>query len=211
MEISRRMISPSNSYDPAARHFDRIAASAATPRPPTNYRPALDHQGLEAKMLQILPEHRHPCAGPCSICWHTANVTKPKLFRTWFCPSQRKRRCSMPLLEPWTCAVIGGRRAQPAFGRGAGLRGRRHRRSRAGRLDAPADEAPAVTLDQSLLLAILRRGFAARARKRHRRGGARHRGQPVATARNHLGSTGSDMQERKRLTQLLENLRNTAW
>ena len=65
-----------------------------------------------------------------------------------------------------------------------------------------------LTLEQSLLLAILRREFL----QREQEGGI---GRPVQIAVDsllpqleiYLGSTGSDMQERKRLAALLEHLR----
>ena len=65
-----------------------------------------------------------------------------------------------------------------------------------------------LTLEQSLLLAILRREFL----QREQEGGI---GRPVQIAVDsllpqleiYLGATGSDMQERKRLLNLLENLR----
>lgn len=86
--------------------------------------------------------------------------------------------------------------------------------------DAPPADAPddgwshplvrrqRLTLEQSLLLAILRREFL----QREQEGGI---GRPVQIAVDsllpqleiYLGSTGSDMQERKRLAALLEHLR----
>ena len=72
----------------------------------------------------------------------------------------------------------------------------------------PLVRRPRLTLEQSLLLAILRREFL----QREQEGGI---GRPVQIAVDsllpqleiYLGSTGSDMQERKRLAALLEHLR----
>ena len=65
-------------------------------------------------------------------------------------------------------------------------RGRRHRRKRAGRLDAPADEAPAADAGAIAAVPCCGASFAA-SRKRHRRGGAHHGGQPLPQLETYLG------------------------
>ena len=99
-------------------------------------------------------------------------------------------RCS---LEPWTCAVVGGRCACLAFGRWCRTTaGDDADESRAGRLDAPADEAPAA--DAGAVAAcwpFCGASFAARARKRHRRGGATSPWTACChSSKPYLGSTG---------------------
>ena len=65
-----------------------------------------------------------------------------------------------------------------------------------------------LTLEQSLLLAILRREFLQREQESGTGAVVRVTVDSLLPQlETYLGSTGSDMQERKRLTQLLENLR----
>ncbi|WP_051303089.1 DUF4194 domain-containing protein [Comamonas composti] len=65
-----------------------------------------------------------------------------------------------------------------------------------------------LTLEQSLLLAILRREFLQREQESGLGSPVRlHLDQLLPQLEIYLGSTGSDMQERKRLVNLLENLR----
>ena len=193
--------------------FDRIAASAATPQAANELSkeelPALDHQGLEAKNASTKdartpPSVRRALQHLLAHGW-LESAAKPQ----WFRLIAAQTTLLDALLEPLDLrVVVDDVRGLAFFAVVPDYAGDDADESEQDDWTHPLMKRQRVTLEQSLLLAILRREFLQREQESGTGAVVRVTVDSLLPQlETYLGSTGSDMQERKRLLQLLENLR----
>ena len=193
--------------------FDRIAASAATPQAANELSkeelPALDHQGLEAKNASTKdartpPSVRRALQHLLAHGW-LESAAKPQ----WFRLIAAQTTLLDALLEPLDLRVVVDDVRGLAFLTVVpGYAGDDTDESEQDDWTHPLMKRQRLTLEQSLLLAILRREFLQREQESGTGAVVRVTVDSLLPQlETYLGSTGSDMQERKRLLQLLENLR----
>ena len=193
--------------------FDRIAASAATPQAANELSkeelPALDHQGLEAKNASTKdartpPSVRRALQHLLAHGW-LESAAKPQ----WFRLIAAQTTLLDALLEPLDLrVVVDDVRGLAFLAVVPDYAGDDADESEQDDWTHPLMKRQRLTLEQSLLLAILRREFLQREQESGTGAVVRVTVDSLLPQlETYLGSTGSDMQERKRLTQLLENLR----
>ena len=193
--------------------FDRIAASAATPQAANELSkeelPALDHQGLEAKNASTKdartpPSVRRALQHLLAHGW-LESAAKPQ----WFRLIAAQTTLLDALLEPLDLRVlVDDVRGLAFLAVVPDYAGDDADESEQDDWTHPLMKRQRLTLEQSLLLAILRREFLQREQESGTGAVVRVTVDSLLPQlETYLGSTGSDMQERKRLTQLLENLR----
>ena len=196
--------------------FDRIATHpiAQSARPLSdedqkNEPPALVPQGMEGKDLSIT-DARTPSAVRKALQhllghgW-LESASKPKLFSLMAAQTARLDA----LLEPLDLRVlVDDVRGLAFLAVVPGYAGDDTDESEQDDWTHPLMKRQRLTLEQSLLLAILRREFLQREQESGTGAVVRITVDSLLPQlETYLGSTGSDMQERKRLGQLLENLR----
>ena len=196
--------------------FDRIATHpiAQSARPLSdedqkNEPPALVPQGMEGKDLSIT-DARTPSAVRKALQhllghgW-LESASKPKLFSLMAAQTARLDA----LLEPLDLRVlVDDVRGLAFLAVVPGYAGDDTDESEQDDWTHPLMKRQRLTLEQSLLLALLRREFLQREQESGTGAVVRVTVDSLLPQlETYLGSTGSDMQERKRLTQLLENLR----
>ncbi len=196
--------------------FDRIATHpiAQSARPLSdedqkNEPPALVPQGMEGKDLSIT-DARTPSAVRKALQhllghgW-LESASKPKLFSL----IAAHTTLLDALLEPLDLRVVVDDVRGLAFLTVVpGYAGDDTDESEQDDWTHPLMKRQRLTLEQSLLLALLRREFLQREQESGTGAVVRVTVDSLLPQlETYLGSTGSDMQERKRLTQLLENLR----
>ena len=193
--------------------FDRIAASAATPQAANELSkeelPALDHQGLEAKNASTKdartpPSVRRALQHLLAHGW-LESAAKPQ----WFRLIAAQTTLLDALLEPLDLrVVVDDVRGLAFLAVVPDYAGDDADESEQDDWTHPLMKRQRLTLEQSLLLAILRREFLQREQESGTGAVVRVTVDSLLPQlETYLGSTGSDMQERKRLLQLLENLR----
>ena len=193
--------------------FDRIAASAATPQAANELSkeelPALDHQGLEAKNASTKdartpPSVRRALQHLLAHGW-LESAAKPQ----WFRLIAAQTTLLDALLEPLDLrVVVDDVRGLAFLAVVPDYAGDDADESEQDDRTHPLMKRQRLTLEQSLLLAILRREFLQREQESGTGAVVRVTVDSLLPQlETYLGSTGSDMQERKRLLQLLENLR----
>ena len=193
--------------------FDRIAASAATPQAANELSkeelPALDHQGLEAKNASTKdartpPSVRRALQHLLAHGW-LESAAKPQ----WFRLIAAQTTLLDALLEPLDLrVVVDDVRGLAFLAVAPDYAGDDADESEQDDWTHPLMKRQRLTLEQSLLLAILRREFLQREQESGTGAVVRVTVDSLLPQlETYLGSTGSDMQERKRLLQLLENLR----
>ena len=193
--------------------FDRIAASAATPQAANELSkeelPALDHQGLEAKNASTKdartpPSVRRALQHLLAHGW-LESAAKPQ----WFRLIAAQTTLLDALLEPLDLrVVVDDVRGLAFLAVVPGYAGDDTDESEQDDWTHPLMKRQRLTLEQSLLLAILRRELLQREQESGTGAVVRVTVDSLLPQlETYLGSTGSDMQERKRLLQLLENLR----
>ena len=196
--------------------FDRIATHpiAQSARPLSdedqkNEPPALVPQGMEGKDLSIT-DARTPSAVRKALQhllghgW-LESASKPKLFSLIAAQTARLDT----LLEPLDLrVVVDDVRGLAFLAVVPGYAGDDTDESEHDDWTHPLMKRQRLTLDQSLLLALLRREFLQREQESGTGAVVRITVDSLLPQlETYLGAMGSDMQERKRLTQLLENLR----
>ena len=196
--------------------FDRIATHpiAQSARPLSdedqkNEPPALVPQGMEGKDLSIT-DARTPSAVRKALQhllghgW-LESASKPKLFSLIAAQTARLDA----LLEPLDLRVlVDDVRGLAFLAVVPGYAGDDTDESEQDDWTHPLMKRQRLTLEQSLLLAILRREFLQREQESGTGAVVRITVDSLLPQlETYLGAMGSDMQERKRLTQLLENLR----
>ena len=193
--------------------FDRIAASAATPQAANELSkeelPALDHQGLEAKNASTKdartpPSVRRALQHLLAHGW-LESAAKPQ----WFRLIAAQTTLLDALLEPLDLrVVVDDVRGLAFLAVVPDYAGDDADESEQDDWTHPLMKRQRLTLEQSLLLAILRREFLQREQESGTGAVVRITVDSLLPQlETYLGTMGSDMQERKRLTQLLENLR----
>ena len=193
--------------------FDRIAASAATPQAANELSkeelPALDHQGLEAKNASTKdartpPSVRRALQHLLAHGW-LESAAKPQ----WFRLIAAQTTLLDALLEPLDLrVVVDDVRGLAFLAVVPDYAGDDADESEQDDWTHPLMKRQRLTLEQSLLLAILRREFLQREQESGTGAVVRITVDSLLPQlETYLGAMGSDMQERKRLTQLLENLR----
>ena len=193
--------------------FDRIAASAATPQAANELSkeelPALDHQGLEAKNASTKdartpPSVRRALQHLLAHGW-LESAAKPQ----WFRLIAAQTTLLDALLEPLDLrVVVDDVRGLAFLAVVPGYAGDDTDESEQDDWTHPLMKRQRLPLDQSLLLALLRREFLQREQESGTGAVVRITVDSLLPQlETYLGAMGSDMQERKRLTQLLENLR----
>ena len=193
--------------------FDRIAASAATPQAANELSkeelPALDHQGLEAKNASTKdartpPSVRRALQHLLAHGW-LESAAKPQ----WFRLIAAQTTLLDALLEPLDLrVVVDDVRGLAFLAVVPDYAGDDADESEQDDWTHPLMKRQRLTLEQSLLLALLRREFLQREQESGTGAVVRVTVDSLLPQlETYLGSMGSDMQERKRLTQLLENLR----
>ena len=193
--------------------FDRIAASAATPQAANELSkeelPALDHQGLEAKNASTKdartpPSVRRALQHLLAHGW-LESAAKPQ----WFRLIAAQTTLLDALLEPLDLrVVVDDVRGLAFLAVVPGYAGDDTDESEQDDWTHPLMKRQRLTLEQSLLLALLRREFLQREQESGIGAVVRITVDSLLPQIEiYLGAMGSDMQERKRLGQLLENLR----
>ena len=193
--------------------FDRIAASAATPQAANELSkeelPALDHQGLEAKNASTKdartpPSVRRALQHLLAHGW-LESAAKPQ----WFRLIAAQTTLLDALLEPLDLrVVVDDVRGLAFLAVVPDYAGDDADESEQDDWTHPLMKRQRLTLEQSLLLALLRREFLQREQESGIGTVVRITVDSLLPQlETYLGATGSDMQERKRLGQLLENLR----
>ena len=189
--------------------FDRMAAQGPAPQSvellQNSELPAISNQGLEANNVSRTPLTLRQALQFLLAHGWLESATKPKLFNL----IAAQTTLLDALLEPLDLrVVVDDVRGLAFLAVVPDYAGDDADESEQDDWTHPLMRRQRLTLEQSLLLAILRREFL----QREQESGT---GTPVRITvdsllpqlETYLGSTGSDMQERKRLGQLLENLR----
>ena len=189
--------------------FDRMAAQAAGVEPPQSLSkeelPALAESAFSAQNASKTPPNVRQALQFLLAHGWIESATKPKLFQL----IAAHTTLLDALLEPLDLrVVVDDVRGLAFLAVVPGYAGDDTDESEQDDWTHPLMKRQRLTLEQSLLLALLRREFL----QREQESGT---GTPVRITvdsllpqlETYLGTTGSDMQERKRLGQLLENLR----
>ena len=193
--------------------FDRIAASATTPEAAEARSKkellALDHQWLEAKNASAKeartpPPVRRALQHLLAHGW-LESAAKPQ----WFRLIAAQTTLLDALLEPLDLrVVVDDVRGLAFLAVVPDYAGDDTDESEQDDWTHPLMKRQRLTLEQSLLLALLRREFLQREQESGTGTAVRITVDSLLPQlETYLGATGSDMQERKRLGQLLENLR----
>lgn len=193
--------------------FDRIAASATTPQAADELSKeellAPDYQGLEAintstKEARTPPPLRRALQHLLAHGW-LEHATKPKLFHL----IAAQTMLLDTLLEPLDLrVVVDDVRGLAFLAVVPGYAGDDTDESEQDDWTHPLMKRQRLPLDQSLLLALLRREFLQREQESGTGAVVRITVDSLLPQiETYLGAMGSDMQERKRLLQLLEHLR----
>lgn len=193
--------------------FDRIAASATTPEAVEALSKkellALDHQWLEAKNASAKeartpPPVRRALQHLLAHGW-LESAAKPQ----WFRLIAAQTTLLDALLEPLDLrVVVDDVRGLAFLAVVPDYAGDDTDESEQDDWTHPLMKRQRLTLEQSLLLALLRREFLQREQESGTGAVVRITVDSLLPQlETYLGATGSDMQERKRLGQLLENLR----
>ena len=189
--------------------FDRMAAQGLAPRPAESLQnkehSVLSAQGLEANSASKTPLALRRALQHLLAHGWLESTAKPQLFRL----IAAQTTLLDALLEPLDLRVVVDDVRGLAFLTVVpGYAGDDTDESEQDDWTHPLMKRQRLPLDQSLLLALLRREFLQREQESGTGTAVRVTVDSLLPQlETYLGSTGSDMQERKRLTQLLENLR----
>lgn len=189
--------------------FDRMAAQAPTPQPAgmllKEELPALDSQATEAQNNSKTPLNVRQALQFLLAHGWLESAAKPKLFSL----IAAQTTLLDALLEPLDLrVVVDDVRGLAFLAVVPGYAGDETDESEQDDWTHPLMRRQRLTLEQSLLLALLRREFLQREQESGTGTAVRITVDSLLPQlETYLGSTGSDMQERKRLGQLLENLR----
>jgi len=189
--------------------FDRMAAQAPTPQPAgmllKKELPAIDSQATKAQNNSKPPLNVRQALQFLLAHGWLESAAKPKLFSL----IAAQTTLLDALLEPLDLrVVVDDVRGLAFLAVVPGYAGDETHESEQDDWTHPLMRRQRLTLEQSLLLALLRREFLQREQESGTGTAVRITVDSLLPQlETYLGSTGSDMQERKRLGQLLENLR----